>query len=181
MVTDMLEKPEDLISAQMAAVICGKSLSSVRAWVRKNKLTGYRQDPDRSNSALMISRSELEEYLLRSNAAPAKQTTIKNSSKVGRPPAPSVSLGSLEIEMKELRSQLAVSEARYEAQQSVLKQQEELIAELREMRGWLKGSLDEQKAKNERLQTQVVQMTAYFSMPWWRRVSAGVPLLEDKS
>ena len=50
--------------------------------------------------------------------------------------------------------------------------------ELKEMREWLRASLDEEKEKNKFLQGQVIQMTAYLALPWWKKWNANVPLLE---
>jgi len=55
-------RPEDLISAVEAADIVGRSKSSIRAWVRDKKLTGYRADPEKSNSTLMVSTLDLIEF-----------------------------------------------------------------------------------------------------------------------
>ena len=53
------ERPDDLITAQQVAQMSGKSKNTIRAWVRQEKLTGYRQNPQKSNPALMISQTEL--------------------------------------------------------------------------------------------------------------------------
>ena len=57
---DNLERPEDLISAKEAGTMAGKSLATIRSWVRKGKITGHRKDPKKKNSTLMISQEELQ-------------------------------------------------------------------------------------------------------------------------
>ena len=47
-------RPEDLITAEEAGVMADKKKDTIRSWVRKNKLTGYRQDPENKTSALMV-------------------------------------------------------------------------------------------------------------------------------
>ena len=173
--TDLLDNiPDDLITAQKAAVISGKSLSSVRAWVRQKKLTGYRQDPSKSNSALMVSLSELKVYLAGSTFNPIRQTGKKG----GRPEQVTASLGKLNDEVQDLKSRLSISESKVETQQSLMKQQEEMIRELKEMREWLRTSLDEEKEKNKALQAQVIQVTAYLALPWWKKWNSNIPLLK---
>jgi hypothetical protein len=60
----MLDRPTDLITAAEAAEQASRSKSSIRSWVRQKKLTGYRKDPNRSNSLLMISQAELTSFLI---------------------------------------------------------------------------------------------------------------------
>ena len=38
---DNLERLEDLITAQEAGTMAGKSLATIRSWVRKGKITGH--------------------------------------------------------------------------------------------------------------------------------------------
>ncbi len=58
----MQTRPSDLMPARTAARLVNRSLSSVRAWVRSGQLVGYRSDPERSNSALCVSKQEVLDF-----------------------------------------------------------------------------------------------------------------------
>lgn len=60
---DTLERPDDLITAEEAGRIAGRKKDTIRSWVRNNMLTGYRENPMRMTSALMVSTSDLLLYL----------------------------------------------------------------------------------------------------------------------
>ena len=94
-----LERPEDLITAKEAGTMAGKSLATIRSWVRKGKITGHRKDPKKKNSTLMISQEELQAYLAL-NAQP-NHPNVK-----GRPDTLSVSLTDKDKRIEELEKQL---------------------------------------------------------------------------
>ena len=52
-------RPDDLVSVKEAAQMVDRGVSTVRGWVRKQQLTGHREDPKRGNSRLMVSTQEL--------------------------------------------------------------------------------------------------------------------------
>lgn len=52
-------RPDDLVSVKEAAKMVDRGVSTVRSWVRSEQLTGYREDPNRSNSRLMVSTQDL--------------------------------------------------------------------------------------------------------------------------
>lgn len=171
---DISVRPDDLITAQKAAKASGKSKSTIRSWVRQNKLTGYRKDPSKSNSALMISLSELQLFLI----GTSDKQTPKSDTLTGRPSKPSVSIGHLEAQIQDLKSQLTISENKLDSQSALVKQQEDLINELKEMKEWLRMNLEREKEKNDALQSQINRMNTYLALPWWKKWNAGVPLLE---
>ena len=88
----MLDRPTDLITANEAAKQASRSKSSIRAWVRQKKLTGYRKDPDKSNSLLMISQAELTTFLIGS------VSPTDTSDNIGRPSKASASVQQLQEE-----------------------------------------------------------------------------------
>ena len=53
------DTPLDLVDVREAARLVDRSPSTVRAWVRAGELDGYREDPRRRNSRLLVSRREL--------------------------------------------------------------------------------------------------------------------------
>lgn len=55
-------RPDDLLPVADAAELVQRSVSSVRAWVRAGDVTGYRENPSRSNSRLLVSKHALLTY-----------------------------------------------------------------------------------------------------------------------
>ena len=41
----------------------------------------------------------------------------------------------------------------------------------------LRLQLEREREKRELLETKVERMTVYFTLPWWKKWNAGVPLL----
>ena len=76
----------------------GKSKVTIRSWVRKGKLTGYRKDPDNKTSTLMISKQELLTYLA---------LNIKPNNH-GIPETQSVSFVEKEKEIDDLKKKLEI-------------------------------------------------------------------------
>jgi hypothetical protein len=178
----MLDRPTDLITATEAAKQASRSKSSIRAWVRQKKLTGYRKDPDKSNSLLMISQEELTTFLIGSVSPTDKPDHI------GRPSIPSASVQQLREENKILKQRADLAEKQTDMLNQVVKQQAALIEELKQSRSFIQEQskylrLDIERAndKSERLQQKIDQMTAYFTMPFWKRWNVSVPLLGDTS
>ena len=175
-------RPSDLITAQDAAKMSGKSKNTVRAWVRQSKLTGYRADPQKSNSALMISKGELMVFL----ATEATPTAI--NSNVGRPEVESASIAKLRQENQELKAKVVALEQEKEFLRQMLDHQKELIQELQNSRTMIaeqgklsRVDLEREMEKTERLQLRIDHLTAYFAMPFWKRWNTSILELENKS
>ena len=176
---DNLERPEDLITAQEAGTMAGKSLATIRSWVRKGKITGHRKDPKKKNSTLMISQEELQAYLA-VNAQP-NHPNVK-----GRPDTLSVSLTDKDKRIEELEKQLLLEKARNEALvnnirdirtftdrlQSIIDSQSD---ELKSLRSSFESLLELQ----DRSQADNMRLTAYISLPWWKKIGSTL-LLTDK-
>ena len=91
-------RPEDLVSAVEAAKLVDRSKSSIRAWVRDKKLTGYRADPEKSNSSLMVSTQELIAFC-------AQNVAISGKPK-GRTKTPSGSIEKLKEDKQKLEAEV---------------------------------------------------------------------------
>ena len=176
------DRPEDLITAQQAAQMSGKSKNTIRAWVRQEKLTGYRQNPKKSNSALMISKGELMIFLA------TDATPTPSDSKVGRPELESASVAKLRLENQELQAKVNALEQEKEFLRQMLDHQKELIKELQNGRNLLmeqnklsRLDLEREIDKTERLQMRVERLTTYFALPFWKRWNSAVLELENKN
>ena len=104
---DVTIRPDDLITAKEAAKMAGKKKDTIRSWVRKNKITGYREDPNNSNSALMVSEAELRLYL-------GGGCNVTHPNNKGRPEIPSVSLELKDKEIELLKKELELSLMQYQ-------------------------------------------------------------------
>ena len=63
-----MHRPDDLLPLKEAAVVVGRSMSTVRLWVRNEELAGWREVEGDPNSRLLISRQEI--LLLAARAKP---------------------------------------------------------------------------------------------------------------
>ena len=176
------ERPDDLITAQQAAQMSGKSKNTIRAWVRQEKLTGYRQNPQKSNSALMISQTELMVFLA------TEATPTPTESRVGRPEVESASIAKLRLENQELQAKVTALEQEKEFLRQMLDHQKELIVELQNSRNMLteqsklsRLDLEREVDKTERLQMRIERLTTYFALPFWKRWNSSILELENKS
>ena len=177
---DSGNRPEDLISAKEAGVMSGKSKVTIRSWVRKGKLTGYRLDPDNKMSTLMISKQELLTYL----AVNAKPNHPNNS---GRSEAQSVSLVEKEKEIHELKNQLEIEREKVKQLVTVNDDIKTLTDTLQRMLESRDNQVKELTSTLSTLLSEQVglrqdnrRLTAYISLPWWKKMSSFL-LLEDKS
>ena len=176
------ERPNDLITAQHAAQMSGKSKNTIRAWVRQEKLTGYRQNPQKSNSALMISQAELMVFLA------TEATPTPTESRVGRPETESASIAKLRLENQELQAKVTALTQEKEFLRQMLDHQKELINELQNSRSMLteqsklsRLDLEREVDKTERLQMRIERLTTYFALPFWKRWNSSILELENKS
>ena len=180
------KRPEDLISAKEAGKMAGKSKATIRLWVRENKLTGYRKDPEKKNSTLMVSQEELRAYL----AINGKLT----SDEVGRPSELTASLLEKDNQIKGLEEKLKSVEEIVKSLQKELVKKNELTSRLEiqldsrdsqiksfnnqlEQTLQLLMNLQEEKIQ---LSSNYHRLTAYVALPWWRKMTSSL-LLEDKS
>lgn len=180
----------ECIGLAEACLLSGKSKSTIRLWVSKGLLTKYVKDKSKQNSPMMLNRQELLIHLGR-NVQPKRE----GKSEGGRLPMPSSSVGVLESKNKEqaieierlkahnanLESQLApllnILDVYKEQAKIKNEDKEHLIKAYKEQVADLKTQIDRLIEKNEKLESRVQNMTAYFAMPWWKRFNSTVPLL----
>jgi len=181
------QRPDDLIPAREAAQQSGKGLSTVRLWVRKGKVTGYRKDPKLSNSSLMISQAELRTFLA-INGKPTHPNTE------GRKPDVSASVQKLHKDNERLTKELANLQLEVTHQKQLTDMQLELlneqkeayalrkkeyeaqIAEYRSMVESMSKQLDAMKAQREATEKRESQLISYITLPWWKRMSTSLLL-----
>ena len=54
-----MERPDDLVALKEAAVLVGRSVSTLRAWIRGGELKSFREQPEDPNSRVLVSRQAL--------------------------------------------------------------------------------------------------------------------------
>ena len=195
-------RPVDLISAAEAGVMAGKKKDTVRSWVRKGKITGYRLDPDNPTSTLMVSTAELRVYL-------ATDATPTHPDNKGRPPTPSASveekdkeIALLKKDLESVNQKLVMTEQRltdiltFHNKLGVSLEQNK-ASELRLIDAYkatistLEAQLDKVNLHCDKLQAQHDALQAeyknsiadnkrlfeYLARPWWKRMKADIPLL----
>ena len=173
-------QPEDLVTAKEAALMADRSKASIRTWVRLKKLTGYKQDPYKRNSALMVSKSELLAFLA-NNKSPDKLKQAGRASDI------SMSVAKLEEEKKLLELQLKMTQEKIELLVQLLVQAEELADNQKRAIAAENSRNKEYKQENRLLKEELActrlrldQMSFYLSLPWWKKLNTTVPLLEAK-
>lgn len=54
-----MERPDDLVALKEAAVMVGRSVSTLRAWIRAGELTSFREQETDPNSKVLVSREAI--------------------------------------------------------------------------------------------------------------------------
>lgn len=170
-------RPDDLITAQEAAIMADRSKSTVRSWVRQGHLTGYRKDPKRKNSALLVSRSEVSAYLSVNGKIdpPRKQTDSELTASMER-----LRLHVAELEKeRELNQELKkLWEAKCETMQATIQAERSRAGAEKERAESEKLRANRAEDKIVYLEKRIEQLMVYATLPWWKRWNASVPLLE---
>ena len=184
---DVTVRPDDLITAKEAAKMAGKKKDTIRSWVRKSKITGYREDPNNSNSALMVSEAELRLYL-------GGGCNVTHPNNKGRPEIPSVSLELKDKEIELLKKELELSSLRCKAvedrfldlqgfntslQNTLNLREQDIVAQNNRM-DVMELQHSELQQKYNQLQVRCQQLMTYLALPWWKRMTSAL-LLEDKN
>jgi len=171
----MTERPTDLLPVSEAAVLVNRSLSTLRGWVRKGDLAGYREDPTRpTNSRLMVSRSALR---TRCGVHPALVATPQNPSQntlseakpgathQNQPGVSQLELESARAVIDVLRGTVSALEGRIEAEQQLTEQ-------------W-RDRAERSRAALRAARGELTALQAHRRLTWWQRlfgVRAALPL-----
>ncbi len=165
--------PIDLISAKEAAIMADKSKATIRSWVRRGKITGYKKNPKNHSSPLMVSVGELKLYLNTS-------ATLTHPNNTGRPETPAVSLQEKNRKIEELKSNLVVKSKNEENLQQrledlrlftqilkeQLEQKDKTISNLQER-------LDLASVQQTKSQEELKNILLWASLPWWKKWRSG--------
>jgi hypothetical protein len=189
------DRPADLVNVQEAGRLVDRSVSTIRAWVRKGELEGFRQDPRRKNSRLMVSRRSLLALAgLTKEPEPARPGGAPREPSMpgpGEPDSPTTGAELLTVELEgaralveALRGQVANLEeqARRERERAeewkdrataAEAQQGALWEQLREREAELEGERREVRTRLRDLERQLQAAEERGRVPIWRRLLKG--------
>lgn len=189
------DRPLDLVDVQEAGRLVDRSVSTIRAWVRKGELEGHRQDPRRRNSRLLVSRRSLLALAGQTKEAePARPGGAPRDPSLPGPgepeaPTPAAELLTVELEgaralVEALRGQVASLEeqARRERERAeewkdrataAEAQQAALWDQLREREAELEGERREVRTRLRDLERQLQAAEDRGRAPIWRRLLRG--------
>jgi hypothetical protein len=180
------ENSQNLITLTEASTMAGKSVSTIRNWIRKGKITGHKEDPGNKNSALFVDQGELRVFL----GLNGKVT----SPNVGRGEDLSVSLKAKDDKIQQLILEKQVLELAVKNGQQLAVKNDELVASLqnnikdRENQITSLNNQVEQvlsllascQASVAKLTAENKQLMTYLTLPFWKRITTSL-MLEDKN
>lgn len=169
--------PKDLITAKEASVMAGKSVATIRSWVRKGKLTPYKEDENNHSSPLLISTTELKAYL-------HIGATITHPNNNGRPPSLSVSLQerdkhiqALENELELVKREQSSHLERIQDLQAFISTLKELLQQRERESKALKDELEASRLRAESKQNEITTLLKWANLPFWKRWKSAQKLL----
>lgn len=195
----MSEQPTDLITADEAAVMAERTKASIRGWVRKGLLKGFRQDPKKPNSALMISKEKLLLFLAQNNKQNKTGRPLATAKKELEQPAKDTTETTEQIafhmEKQNLQAQITNLMAEKDLLREIIAQQNQTIEQAKRIeqhlidaRKQIERELEYQRTAvamaNEKmamLENKNQQLLVYLTLPWWRRIGNPAPMLTQKS
>jgi len=149
------------VDVREAARLVDRSPSTVRAWVRAGELDGYREDPRRRNSRLLVSRREL---LVLAGLEKAPSPPRPGGRAGGSPPADPDGDGPSRAEL--LAVELVGSRALAEALRSQ-------VASLEEQVHREAARADDWRDLATRQEAELRALRESAGIPWWRRLLTG--------
>ena len=171
-------KPQDLITVKEASIMAGKSVATIRSWVRKGKVTGFKEDVSNHSSPLLISTEELKTYL-------HTGATLTHPNNTGRPTIPSVSIQNkeqeiqtLKNELELLRKEIAFKDERIEDFQSFIFTLKELLEQRDKEAKALREQLNLSLSRETEKQEEISKLLKWANLPFWKRWRNDLRLLE---
>jgi len=157
---------DNCITISEAALITGKSKSTIRNWIKKGLLTKYSRDLSRSNSPVLINKGELAQVL----------TPIKESFEFANSPAITLPTGvdkssDFLREIESLKREIQTKDDLLFAVRSTLEVQTERLKDKDNHLAEIKLDLKTAKESIDKLQSQINAWEIWAATSWWRRSS----------
>lgn len=169
--------PNDLITAKEASIMAGKSVATIRSWVRKGKITPYKKDVNNHSSPLLVSITELKGYL-------HTGVTITHPNNNGRPNTPSASIPELNNKIKNLESELELSKREHASKDERIEDLQTFISTLKKLLEQrehevksLRGDFELSRTRLESKQDEITSLLKWVNLPFWKRWKSDVKLL----
>lgn len=194
--TDTPSTPPELIPARTAAERVGRSLATVRAWVRAGRLVGYREDPADPRSRLMLHPAELAAVAAELDPDGKHGDPVGSSSPPSSPPAPrpaadegaGVEVARLRAELDGARAILAEARRRGDDLALALTRRDDLagdaLAEARRRADAaegvardLRGDLEAARAELVGARAELAALKERAGLSWWHRLIGARPAL----
>ena len=197
--TDTPSTPPELIPARAAADRVGRSLATVRAWVRAGRLVGYREHPADPRSRLMLHPAELAavaaeldpdgkhgDPLTSSSPPPSSPPTPRPAADEGA----AVEVARLRAELDGARAILAEARRRGDDLALALTRRDDLagdaLAEARRRADAaegvardLRGDLEAARAELVGARAELAALKERAGLSWWHRLIGARPTLPD--
>ena len=191
----MSKKPTDLVTADEAAVMAQRTKASIRGWVRKGLIEGFRQNPEKPNSALMISKEALLVFLAQNNKQNKTGRPLATEKKETEAYSENTEQINFALEKQSLQGQIDNLKAEKELLREMIAQQGQTIEQAKRIeqhlidaRKQVERELEYQRTAvavaNEKIATlenKNQQLLVYLTLPWWRRIGNPAPMLSQKS
>jgi len=176
--------PSDLLTLNEASQLVSKSKNTIRYYIQKKKLTKYTKNPNKQNSPVLVSRSELLSYCS-INSIPEPTTT-------GRKETKTASVVKLHKDSAVLEAKYAAAKREIEALQRALESkslhledirtsQSNEVSLLNQTLNDTRIDLQRERDRNENLHRENMQLkmtlTKWNALPWYKKFRMPIPLL----
>lgn len=188
--------PDDLLPLKDAAVVVGRSLSTLRAWIRAGELEGHRETPEDPNSRLLVSQQQL--LLLAARSKPIHPGGPRPDGPAEPPATPpstdppvlkrTVRIGELRDDRRiEERMMLAALTAERDGLKAVLEAQKLTISTLESRCRDLENHAHSERLRAQEHQDRLVAAEAELTalrgwqrLPWYQRLLGGPARLPEE-
>lgn len=176
----------ELLPVREAAELVGRSLSTVRAWVRDERLEGYREKPGNPRSRLLVHRAALMAVAaeLDPEGSHGASAEAPSPAPAPAPPTDGAEVAALRAEVAGLREALSDARRRGDDLAELLKRHDgrdsEALVEARRRAETAEAVARDLRADLEAARAEVVGVRAELAalreragLPWWRRLLGG--------
>ena len=168
-IPDRPAPPADALPLRDAAARCDRSLSTLRAWIREGRLTGYRAAGENpANAPVLVSLAELRAFLVTSGAEVAPARPPAGPRTIEPPEARAIL--ELRAELATVRGALAVALAERDGARSTVDAQRVALDVSGQRAAELARSLEGERARVAGLEAELAALRGAARLPWWRRL-----------
>ena len=146
----------DLIPINEAATLVDRTVPTLKKWIKKDELTGVRENPDNPRSRLMVSRREL-------------MTHMATAGKAANPPRPKASSSSGPSKGV-LKAELEGQKALVSALQTQLEMVTAQISAIEEAKRSEQRRADDWKDRAVSLEAELKAIKLSAGTPWWKKL-----------